>query len=81
MKTIIVVAKCLHITGTVAEFHFKGVCMGQGIHKVLIDIGSHVGVRMDVEYLVYVSLESIVKGVLKGNAIKIKPLPACWEVS
>lgn len=86
MKTVIIVSKCLRVTKfnsveSLYEFHFKGVCAGEALRKVVL-IGRHdMRIKKNEEYLMYVQLLSIENGMLKGNILKCRPLEDCWDRS
>jgi hypothetical protein len=86
MKTVIIVSKCLRVTKfnpheSTYEFHFKGVCAGEALRKVVL-IGRHdFLIKKGEEYLMYVQMVAFEEGTLKGHILKAKPLDECWDKS
>lgn len=86
MKTVIIVSKCLRVTKynpveSWYEFHFKGVCAGEALRKVLLRGRHDFGIKRGEEYLIYVRMISFENGILKGVIIKIRKLEECWDRS
>lgn len=86
MKTVIIVSKCLRVTKygpseSWYEFHFKGVCAGEALRKVLLRGRHDFEIKRGEEYLIYVQMISFEFGTLKGIIIKIKKLEECWDRS
>lgn len=86
MKTVIIVSKCLRVTKFKSceypyEFHFKGICAGEVIKKVILSASNEISFLKGEEYLLYVSLISMESGILKGRVIKSKRLDECWDRS
>lgn len=86
MKTVIIVSKCLRVTKfnpleNWYEFHFKGVCAGESLKKVMLLGRVDSDVKAGEEYLIYVQLYSFTAGTLKGRIIKLKKLDECWDLS
>lgn len=86
MKTVIIVSKCLRVTKYTPEeswyeFHFKGVCAGESLRKVLLRGRHDFDIKRGEEYLMYVRMLSFENGTLKGIIIKLKKLDECWDRS
>ncbi len=86
MKTVIIVSKCsrvinLNPTEDWYEFHFKGVCAGEALKKVLLKGRKDFQIKKGEEYLMYVGLISIANATLRGDILKVKPLSECWDQS
>lgn len=86
MKTLIIVSKCLRVTKfnsleSNCEFHFKGVCAGELLRKVILRTQNDIEVRKGEEYLMYVQMHSFQNGILKGQVIKLRKLDECWDKS
>lgn len=86
MKTVIIVSKCLRVTKfnsveSLYEFHFKGVCAGESLKKVILKGRHDFGIKKNEEYLMYIQMHSMVNGVLKGLILKCRPLEECWDRS
>jgi len=86
MKTVIIVSKCLRVTKfnsseSTYEFHFKGVCAGEMLKKVLLRARHDFAIKKGEEYLMYVQMHSFQDGVLKGQVIKLRKLDDCWDKS
>lgn len=86
MKTVIIVSKCLRVTKFNSheswyEFHFKGVCAGESLKKVLLRGRRDYGLKKGEEYLMYIQMLSMESGVLKGIILKSRPLDECWDRS
>ena len=86
MKTVIIVSKCLRVTKfnsheSCYEFHFKGVCAGETLRKVILRGRHDFGIQRGEEYLMYVQMLSFEAGILKGSIIKLKKLDECWDRS
>lgn len=86
MKTVIIVSKCLRVTKFKFsefpyEFHFKGICAGEVIKKVLLSASHEISFQKGEEYLLYVSFISMESGILKGKVLKYKRLDECWDRS
>ena len=86
MKTLIIVSKCLRVTKFNLseypyEFHFKGICAGEVIKKVILSASGKISFVKGEEYLLYVSLISMESGILKGRVLKSKRLDECWDLS
>ena len=86
MKTVIIVSKCLRVTKFNSdeswyEFHFKGVCAGEQLRKVIL-LGKHAfQIKKGEEYLMYVQLLSCENGELRGHMLKVRLLEECWDRS
>jgi hypothetical protein len=86
MKTVIIVSKCLRVikfnsTESWYEFHFKGVCAGESLKKVLL-LGRHnFHISKGTEYLMYIQMLFCEKGILKGKILKLRRLDECWDRS
>ncbi len=86
MKTVIIVSKCTKVrvkndTESWYEFHFKGVFSGESLRRLVL-IGKHdFGLKKEVEYLMYVQMIELDRGILKGKILKVKPLDECWDRS
>ena len=63
------------------EFHFKGVCAGEALRKVLLRGRKEFQIKKGEEYLIYVQLFSFEQGVLKGSILRMKLLSECWDRS
>lgn len=86
MKTVIIVSKCLRVTKinnfeSRCEFHFKGVCAGEAVRKVVLRCLPSQEVVKNEEYLLYVNLVTFDAGVLNGTIVKAKLLRLCWDKS
>lgn len=81
MKNIIIVSKCQRVLKHECLFHFKGVCGGESLRKVLLERPEHVPIRKNEEYLMYVEFHSCEDGVLRGKILKAKVLDECWDRS
>ncbi len=86
MKTVIIVSKCSRIikfnqSEDWYQFHFKGVCAGEALEKVMLRGRKDFLIRKGEEYLMYVGLIAISKGVLTGEILKVKLLSECWDRS
>lgn len=79
MKTVIIVSKCLRVTKFAYEFHFKGVCAGEVVQKIVLT--GKEDILKNEEYLIYVQVFSIENGVLNGRILKAKKLDDCWDKS
>jgi hypothetical protein len=86
MKTVIIVSKCSRIikpnqSESWFEFHFKGVCAGEALRKVLLKGRKDFQIKVGEEYLIYVQLLALEAGVMKGIILKMKLLSDCWDRS
>ena len=86
MKTVIIVSKCLRViklnrSEIWYQFHFKGVFAGESLGKVLLKCHKEPHPQKNEEYLIYVRLLSVERGVLKGEILRIKNLEDCWDRS
>lgn len=86
MKTVIIVSKCSRIiklnqTENWHQFHFKGVCAGEALGKVMLKGRKDFLIKKGEEYLMYVPLISICSGILTGEIVKVKLLKECWDKS
>jgi hypothetical protein len=86
MKTVIIVSKCKRVTNfnreeSWYEFHFKGICAGQSLKKVLLRGRKDFHLKQGVEYLLYVQMLSMEQGTLTGHILKTKKLDECWDRS
>lgn len=86
MKTVIIVSKCLRVTKFNSleswyEFHFKGVCAGEQLRKVILRGRHEFHLRRGEEYLMYVQMLTCEDGVLKGHILKVRLLEECWDRS
>lgn len=86
MKTVIIVSKCSHViklnsSESWFQFHFKGVCAGEALRKVMLKGRKDFNIKKGEEYLMYVRLISCSQGVLKGEILKLKLLTDCWDRS
>ncbi len=86
MKTVIIVSKCsrvtkIDLTESWYEFHFKGVCAGELLKKVILRGRHDFGIRKGEEYLLYVQMISFSDSVLRGKILRSKPLDDCWDKS
>lgn len=84
MKTVIIVSKCSRVTKIDPtecwfEFHFKGVCAGELLKKIILRGRNDFGILKDEEYLLYVQMISFSEGVLRGKILRAKPLDECWD--
>lgn len=85
MKTVIIVSKCLRVTKfnkseNWYEFHFKGVCAGEVLEKLVLQ-GKWDVIQKGEEYLLYSRIISIENGILRGIILKARPLHECWDRS
>jgi hypothetical protein len=86
MKTVIIVSKCLSVIKlnqyeNTYNFHFKGVCSGELLKKVVLRGSRDFLIQKGQEYLMYVQLVSCIEGTLQGNILKCKNLDECWDKS
>jgi hypothetical protein len=86
MKTLIIVSYCLKALKNKThpltyEFHFKGVCSGEVLKKILLESDSDLDIRPRDEYLLYVEVKHCSAGVLEGKILRAKPLKDCWDCS
>jgi hypothetical protein len=86
MKTVIIVSKCLRVTKfnqteSWYEFHFKGVCAGEHLKKLMLKGRIDFGIERNEEYLMYVEMIYFEHGVFTGKILKVKPLTECWDRS
>ncbi len=86
MKTVIIVSKCLRVTKfnsheSTYEFHFKGVCAGEALRKVLLQGRHDFEIKRGEEYHMYVQMLSFEGGTLRGIILKAKLLDECWDKS
>ena len=86
MQTVIIISKCTRVIKlktdeTWYEFHFKGVCSGVKLNKIMLRPKALVQILKDEEYLIYVGVISLQGGVLKGDILKIKNLENCRDQS
>lgn len=86
MKTVIIVSKCLRVTKfnpveSLYEFHFKGVCGGESLRKVILRGRHDFRIKKNEEYLIYLQMHSVEHGILKGIILKCRPLEDCWDQS
>jgi hypothetical protein len=86
MKTVIIVSKCSRInklnqSESWYEFHFKGVCAGEALRKVLLKGRKDFNIKLGEEYLIYVQLLNFEEGIMKGTILKLKLLSDCWDRS
>lgn len=86
MKTLIIVSKCLRVIKGKASldechFHFRGVCAGESLRKVVLLKPTGVVIKKGEDYLMYVQFLACKEGILKGKIIKAKPLDECWDNS
>jgi hypothetical protein len=84
MKTVIIVSRCLKVIKinreeSWYEFHFKGVCAGEVLKKVILKGRHDFHLLKDQEYLLYVKIMSIEGGLLRGLILKSKLLEECWN--
>jgi hypothetical protein len=86
MKTVIIISKCTRVIKLTTderwyEFHFKGVCAGERLSKIMLRSENNFQICKNEEYLIYVSIISLCDGTLKGQIIKIKNLEDCRDQS
>ena len=86
MKTVIIVSKCIRVIKlnsyeSLFHFHFKGVCSGEVLRKVILKGSVQHNIRQGEEYLIYVAVTNCFEGVLIGEIVKSKPLSDCWDRS
>jgi hypothetical protein len=86
MKTVIIVSKCSRVTKinpseSWYEFHFRGVCAGNVVKKIILKGKCQIGVEKGEEYLLYAQMISFEQGVLRGTIIRTKRLDECWDKS
>jgi hypothetical protein len=86
MKTVIIVSKCLRVikinqSENWYEFHFKGVCAGEYLKKLMLKSRADFKLKKNEEYLLYVETISFDEGTLLGKVIKAKLLSECWDRS
>ena len=86
MQTVMIISKCTRVIKLKTdeiwfEFHFKGVCAGEKLSKIMLKSRKNVQVLKDEEYLIYVGVISIQEGVLRGEILKIKNLENCHDQS
>jgi hypothetical protein len=86
MKTVIIVSKCLrviklnHYENTYV-FHFRGVCAGESLRKVILSGRKDFEIKKNEDYLMYVQMQKFDQGTLLGRILKCKPLDDCWDRS
>ena len=86
MNNVIIVSKCLRVTKFKTgeawyEFHFKGVCAGKLIKKVILRGLQEEEIKKGSEYFIYVRCLSLEDSTLRGEMIKSKLLDDCWDRS
>ncbi len=86
MKNIIIVSKCIRISPFSSDentyfFHFRGVFAGDLLKEVKLRGRKDFQIKRGEEYLIYVQMISLEKGVLSGKILKIRPLEDCWDRS
>lgn len=86
MKTVIIVSKCMkEVKLTASEswfhFHFRGVCAGEALRKVVLRGRRDFGLKKGEEYLLYVQLINFDEGTLVGTILRAKRLEECWDRS
>lgn len=86
MKTVIIVSKCSRVTNfgpseKLYEFHFKGVCAGENIKRVILEGRIDFNIKRHEEYLIYAQMIAFDKGILRGKILKCKLLSDCWDKS
>ena len=84
MKTVIIVSKCIRVIKlnsqeSLFHFHFKGVCAGEVLRKVILSGKGEHNIRQSEEYLIYIAVTSYSQGVLQGEIVKSKPISECWD--
>ena len=84
MKNIIIVSKCIRISPYSSEenyyyFHFKGVFAGDLLKEVILRGRKEFTIAKGEEYLIYVQMTALDKGILWGKILRIKPLDECWD--
>ena len=84
MKNIIIVSKCIRITPYSSDenyyyFHFKGVFAGDLLKEVILRGRKEFSITKGEEYLIYVQMTALEKGILWGKILRIKPLDECWD--
>jgi hypothetical protein len=86
MQTVIIISKCTRVIKLKTdeiwyEFHFKGVCAGEKLSRIMLKYRENDQVFKNEEYLIYVGVISIQEGVLKGEILKIRNLENCRDQS
>lgn len=86
MKTVIIVSKCNRVTKINSteswyQFHFKGVCAGEVLKKVLLRGRHDFKIEKGEEYLMYVQMLKFENSTLIGTILKAKLLDECWDRS
>jgi hypothetical protein len=86
MKTLIIVSYCLKAFKNkkrphTYEFHFKGVCSGEVLRKILLESDTELCIKPRDEYLLYVQVKKISEGILEGKILRAKALKDCWDCS
>ena len=84
MKNVIIISKCLDVvslndTESMCKFHFTGAGFGEPIRHVELVADKSLKIQKDSEYLMYVRMESLKNGTLKGTVIKAKLLDESWD--
>lgn len=83
-KNIIIVSKCQHIvpyseTENTYFFHFKGVFAGDMLTEIILRGRMEFNIEQDLEYLLYVKMDTITNGTMVGSILRLKPLDECWD--
>jgi hypothetical protein len=86
MKSVIIVSKCSRIIKLneaefIFEFHFRGACAGEILNKIRLRGSGQLGIKRSEEYLLYVKVISVSRGLLEGSILKHKPLSECFDKS
>lgn len=87
MKTIIIVSRCLKVKRSTAseyetcEFHFRGVCAGEVLKRLVLKSRKDFLIRKNEDYLMYVQITKLEEGILEGAILKVKRLDDCWDQS
>ena len=86
MQTVIIISKCTRVIKLKTdeiwyEFHFKGVCAGVKLNKIMLRTRELIQVLKGEEYLIYVEVISLKGSILKGDIVKIKNLENCRDQS
>ncbi len=86
MKTVIIVSKCNRVTKinlfeSWYQFHFKGVCAGVILKKVVLRGRHEFQIKKGEENLMYVQLLKFEDSTLVGTILKAKSLNECWDRS
>jgi hypothetical protein len=81
MKTVIIVSKCLRISKVKCHFHFRGSYAGHLISGLQLQNENKFVIHQGGEYLMWVAVEGVSGGVLRGRILRARSLEECWDRS